>query len=97
MTNEFKARVIAQTNSPIWSNKNIFEECYQSAMQMAEWKDSLIIDELNKQIDRANKYYDNKLSHNEILKSIGAITSLVNLLNIEFPYDRLHMGFATLD
>ena len=64
---------------------------------MAEYKDSLIREELEKAIEKANLYYDEKLSPWRLQEFIGQIIVLSRLLGEEFPKDRLHMGFATLD
>ena len=68
-----------------------------AALKMAEYKDSLIREELEKAIEKANQYYDEKLNPWRLQEFIGQIIVLSRLLGEEFPKDRLHMGFATLD
>lgn len=52
---------------------------------------------INKEIERANKYYDQKLSKTQMAASIRVVSVLSEFLGDPFPYDRLHMGFATMD
>ena len=70
---------------------------YLTALKMAKYKDSLIREELEKAIEKANLYYDEKLNPWRLQEFIGQIIVLSRLLGEEFPKDRLHMGFATLD
>lgn len=70
---------------------------FQSASIMAEWRDSQLQKELDKAVDLANTYYDNKLNQNMLYRNLGKIELLSKLLNIDFPYSSLHMNFVTMD
>lgn len=70
---------------------------YLTALKMAEYKDSLIREELEGAIEKANKYYDENLNKWRLHEFIGQIIVLSRLLGEEFPTGKLHMGFVTLD
>lgn len=93
MTNEEKAREIASW----YMCPSYCQIAEQSALKMAEWRDSQLQKELDKAVDLANTYYDNKLNQNMLYRNLGKIELLSKLLNIEFPYNRLHMNFTTMD
>ena len=69
----------------------------EDAKKMAEHKDKLLMERLDLEIEKANTYYDKKLSPYRLANHIGAITAITEILGIPFPTDRLHMGFATMD
>lgn len=96
MTNEEKALYLSQKyGAP--KNKNREIAIYQSTIEMAEWKDDIIKSTIKKEIDRANGYYDKKLSTRQITASLRVIQVLSDLIGEKFPYDKLHMNFATMD
>lgn len=96
MTNEEKAQDIANT-AIIGYGPYYFDVAIVAAFKMAEYKDKLLMERLDLEIEKANTYYDKKLSPYRIANHIGAITAITEILGIPFPYDRLHMGFATMD
>lgn len=100
MTNEEKAREIAKQNAREYLPQNpgfSMDECNNSALEMAEYKDSLIRVELEEAIEKANKYYDENLNKWRLQEFIGQVIVLSGLLGEEFPKDRLHMRFAVMD
>lgn len=56
-----------------------------------------IADIIKKEIERANRYYDQKLSSTQMAASIRVVSVLSELIGEKFPYEELHMGFATMD
>lgn len=92
MTNEERANKIADyyaiSDLPVAKG---------AALEMAEWKDQQLRERLDFEIEKANAYYDKKLNKYELAKHIGAVIALSESLGIEFPTDRLHMRFATMD
>ena len=99
MTNEEKARELSikwgVENCDCGDNSRY--ECHDAALEMAEWKDDIIRERLDFEIEKANTYYDNNKNVQEMYKHIGAVIALSDILGIKFPYDKLHMGFATMD
>lgn len=99
MTNESKAReieldVYAFGEKP----KGQFEApAYRAALTMAEWKDSQIREIIDKEIDRANRYHDGNLSQFQKAASVRVVSVLCDYLGEEFPKDKFHFGFATMD
>ena len=69
MTNEEKAKEIAHNNrinyyeGDIWGDriKSSEEECYDSAMEMAEWKDKQFVQEKEKLIDNVCEWLKNNI------------------------------------
>ena len=66
MTNEEKAREIARFNRGFYStggasHKYSDEECYDSAMDMAEWKDERFVREKEKLIDNVCEWIKNNI------------------------------------
>lgn len=92
MTNKEKAEELTH----LYMNSILRQETERKALEMAEWKDSQFQEELDKVIDSANTYYDKKLNQNMLYRNLGKIELLSKLLNIEFPYNRLHMNFTTM-
>ena len=104
MTNEEKAKEIADrvvsdaaTSFLGWINEMSADFCEWSALKMADWKDGAIRNIIKKETDRANKYYDQKLSTTQMAASIRVVSVLSDLIEEKFPYDKLHMNFATTD
>lgn len=95
MTNQEKAREI-ELRLKLRSVRPTSNE-YEAAIEMAEWKDDIIRERLDFEIKKANAYYDNNKNVHEMDKHIGAVIALSEILGIKFPYDKLHMGFATMD
>lgn len=67
MTNEEKAEEIARSNQKFFYEdggydiKSSDEECYDSAMEMAEWKDKQFVQEKEKLIDNVCKWLKNNI------------------------------------
>ena len=66
MTNTEKAREIARFNREFYStggtsHKYSDEECYDSAMEMAEWKDKQFVQEKEKLIDNVCEWLKNNI------------------------------------
>lgn len=99
MNNEDKSIEIANLNEKSYDGYDdwSYDECFRSALEMAEWKDDIIRERLDFEIEKANAYYDNNKNVHEMDKHIGAVIALSEILGIKFPYDKLHMGFATMD
>lgn len=104
MTNKEKAKEIANEALGDFATSflGMIDEysemfCTEAALRAAEWKDDTIRDTIKKEIDRANKYYDQKLSSTQMTASIRVVQVLSELIGEKFPYDDLHMGFATMD
>ena len=77
MTNEEKAREIARFNREFYStggtsHKYSDEECYDSAMDMAEWKDEQFVREKEKFIDKACEWIKNNI-HDYMMTRDGEI------------------------
>lgn len=49
------------------------------------------------EIAAVNEYYDKKLSVHMLNRHLGKLELLCELTNTPFPYNKLHMGFATMD
>lgn len=74
-----------------------YEEMREAVMTMAEWKDQQIQEIIDKEIDRANRYHDGNLSLVQKAASVRVVSVLSEYLGKEFPKDRFHFGFVTLD
>lgn len=74
-----------------------YEEMREAALEMAEWKDSQIREIIDKEIDRANRYHDGNLSQFQKAASVRVVSVLCDYLGEEFPKDKFHFGFATMD
>ena len=67
MTNEEKAKEIARSNQKFFYEdggydiKSSDEECYDSAMEMAEWKDKQFVQEKEKLIDNVCEWLKNNI------------------------------------
>ena len=68
MTNKEKAEEIAQNNQQFYYEdgecdemKSSEEECYDSAMEMAEWKDKQFVQEKEKLIDNVCEWLKNNI------------------------------------
>ena len=67
MTNEEKSKEIAQNNQQFYYEdagydmKSSDNECYSSAMEMAEWKDKQFIQEKEKLIDNVCEWLRNNI------------------------------------
>lgn len=66
MTNEQKAKEIAENQFSWYSDfddVNSFEECYESAMEMAKWKDEQHKQEKQQWIDEACEWWKNEFTY----------------------------------
>ena len=79
MTNEEKSKEIARNNQQFYYEndecydiKSSDEECYDSAMEMAEWKDKQFVQEKEKLIDNVCKWIKNNI-HDYMMTGDGEI------------------------
>lgn len=69
----------------------------EKLVEMAEWKDAQIREIIDKEIDRANKYFDEHKSKEQMSASVRVVYLLCEFLGEKFPEERFHFGFATMD
>lgn len=96
MSNEEKAYKISHSpliEDGIWH----YATAEIAAITMAEWKDQQIREIIDKEIDRANRYHDCNLSQIQKAASVRVVSVLCDYLGEEFPKDKFHFGFTTMD
>ena len=94
MTNEEKAKEYSQIQIADTVTERRIKEAYLNA---CEWKDQQIQEIIDKEINRANRYHDGNLSLIQKAASVRVVSVLSEYFGKEFPEDRFHFGFATMD
>lgn len=94
-TNEEQAAILS--GMALGLRDGATKEKFDIAMKMGEWKDKEIRVIIDKEIDRANSYFDGHKSKVQMSASVRVVYLLSEFLGETFPKERFHFGFATND